>query len=104
MNYVQYYSLDGYCKLTTSIFTMLYHIPMQHVGNPKVLVLSWLWSSCANSQAIETSDLVLYSHYLSYTKLYTKAKKWLICQPIAIAVETDWAMKRNTSAVDDWYV
>ena len=83
---------------------MLCHVPVQHIGNPKVLVLSWLWSSCANSQAIETSDLVLYLHYLLYTKLYTKAKNWLISQPIAIAVETDWATKRNMSVVNDRYI
>ena len=72
--------------------------------NPKVLVLLWSWSLCANSWAVKTSDLVLYSHYLSYTKLYTKAKHWLISQPIAIVMEIDWAMKRNTSVVDDWYI
>ena len=101
MNYIQYYSLDGYCELTTSIFTMLCHVPVQYVGDPKVLVLSWLWSLCANSHVVKISNLVLYSCYLSYIKLYTKAKNQLISQPIAISVETDWAMKRNMSMVND---
>ena len=104
MNYVQYYSLDVYRKLTTSIFAMLCHVPVRHIGDPKALVLLWSWSLRANSQAIETSNLVLYLHYLLYTKLYTKARNWLISQPIAIVIETDWAMKRNMSAVNDWYV
>ena len=83
---------------------MLSHVPVQHVGDPKALLLSWSWSSCANSQAVETSNLVLYLHYLLYTKLYTKARNQLTSQPIAIVVKTDWAMKRNTSAVDNWYI
>ena len=96
--------MDRYCELKTSIFSILCRVPVRQVGDPKVLVLSGSWSSSANSQADETSDLVLYSHYLSYTKLYTKAKNRLISQPIAIAVETDWATKRNMSAVNDWYI
>ena len=75
---------------------MLCPIPVQHVGDPKALVLSWLWSLHANSQAIEASDLLLYLRYLLYTKWYTKAKNRLISQPITIVVETDWAAKRNT--------
>ena len=78
-----------YCELITSIFTILCRVPVQHVGDPKALVLSWLWSSCANSQVVKTSDLVLYSRYLLYTKLKTKARNWLTSQPFAIFVETD---------------
>ena len=104
MNYVRYYSLDVYHKLTTSIFAMLCHVPMQYVGDLKALVLLWSWSLHANSQAIKTSDLVIYLHYLLYTKLYINTRNWLISQPIAIVVETDWATKRNTSVVNDRYV
>ena len=57
-----------------------------------------------SSQAIETSDLVLYSCCLSYIKWNTKAGNQLTSQPIAIVVGTDWAAKRTMSAVDDWYV
>ena len=68
---------------------MLCHVPMQHIGDPKALVLSWSWSLCASSQAIETSDLVLYACCLSYTKWNTKAGNPQVSQPIVIAMETD---------------
>ena len=93
-----------YRELIASIFVILCCVPVQHIGDPKALVLSWSWSTCASSQAVETSDLVLYMHCLLYTKWNSKARNQLTSQPIAIIMGIAWATKRNTSAVDDWYI
>ena len=77
---------------------------VQHVDDLKVLVLSQSWLARASSQAVETNDLVLCLHYPGCTKLNTKARNQPTSQPIAIVMMTDWATKRNTSAVDDRYV
>ena len=77
---------------------------VRHIDDLKVLVLSQLWLARASNQAVMTNDLVLCSHYPRCTKLNTKARNQPTSQPIAIVVVTDWAMKRNTSAVDDQYV
>ena len=80
------------------------HGLVRHIIDLKALVLSQLWLARASNQAIMTNDLVLCLRYPRCTKLNTKARNLPTSQPIAIVVVTDWAMKRNTSAVDDQYV
>ena len=80
------------------------HGLVRHVDNLKVLVLSQSWLVYASSQAVMTKNLVLCLYYLRCTKLNTKARNQPTNQPIAIIVATDWATKRNTSAVGDRYV
>ena len=75
-----------------------------HINDLKVLVLLQSWLARASNQAIMTNDLVLYLHYLRFTKLNTKARNQPTSQPIAIVVVTDWATKRSMSVVDDQYI
>ena len=83
---------------------MWYRGLMRYVGDLKALVLLWSWSMHAGNQAIVTNDLVLCLHYLGCTKLNTKVKNQLTSQPIVIVVGTNWAIKRNTSVVNDQYI
>ena len=77
---------------------------MRNIDDLKVLVLSQSWLAYASSQAVMTNNLVLCSYYPRCTKLNTKARNEPTSQPIAIVVATDWATKRNMSAVNDQYV
>ena len=77
---------------------------VQHVDDLRVLVLLQSCLAHASSQAVVINDLLLCLHYPGCTKLNTKARNQPTSQPIAIVVVTDWAMKKNTSAVNDQYV
>ena len=90
-----------YCKLVANTFAIYCHVFMQHAGDLKALVLLWSWSVHTSSQAIMINNLVLCSHFLGCTKLSTRVRNQRTSHPIAVAMETDWAVKRNMSAVND---
>ena len=101
---MQYCNLHVYCGLVANNFVIWCRGVVQHADGLRVPILSRLWSACAISQAIMKNNLVLYLCYLGCTKLNTKARNELTIQPTAIIVGTDWAAKRNTSAVGDRYI
>ena len=78
-----------YCELVAGTFAMQCHVFVQYAGDLKALVLLWSWSVHLSSQAVITNNLVLYSHYLRYTKLNTMVRNQLVGQTIVIVMETD---------------